>query len=1165
MATLDDGLKFKGDDDKVITKKLNEQLDIVGGAQGDLTDKNIAVKSTADGKLKVQMAKKLTDLTSVTTGNTTIDNSGLTITNSDTNKNIVIEDGNVTLGGNQVNNMGSGSDGTVDGKPTYNTLTNGANIGDVKNIVQHTETDLKTKGLDFQGNNQDVTVHRDLGQKLTIQGEGTKADTDYSGENLKVIGNTDGSLTIKMDKDIKGNSVTVGEKGEPGKDGVDGTIGVNGKDGSAVVINGRDGSIGLNGKDGANGLTIRGAQGKPGVDGTDGITRIVYEDSSKTRHEVATLDDGLKYAGNFGDGAAVKLNKTVNIKGILKDGAKETDFVDGNIAVVAKKSQNGEDGELLIKMNKDLNLGNNGSVKMGNTTINNGGVTIQPSTGDATKSVSLTNAGLDNGGNKITNVADGEISDTSKDAVNGSQLNTVKTLAGQHTTVEAGSKNISVTESTNDAGGKKYTVDLAKNVTFGDASKGDKTVTISGTNGTITAGTGDNKVTVDGSKGQIVAGGDNGVKIGKIANGDSSLTIYDKDGKAKGTDKAGKYVTNLDNKTWNEDGSYVSGRAATEDQLHQVESNVNKQISDVNTKIDNVDKHHTEVTVNGGDKPEKADGSYTKGNLQLSQTTKDGKNIYDLKLSDNLDIGKAAKDGKDGVDGSIGLKGADGKSSIGLNGKDGISVIGADGKNGVSITGSNGKDGKNGIDGKITIGTPVKDGQPGKDAISISGQNGEGHIGLTGAAGKDGKNATADIHVKNGQVGVDGTDGHGGKDGMDRVVYEDHNGTPHEVATMDDGMKYGDDFGNTAKVKLNHQLDIVGDINAGKRDGDKKATKDDLSDGNIGIIATDTTYNDDGTVKENGKMTVKLAKDLKGLNSIESNSVTTGNTTINNGGLTIKTGDENRNIAVQDGNVNMGGNQIHNVAPGQAPGDAVNVSQLNATNSAVNKLGSRVNRVGAGAAALAALHPLDFDPDDKWDFAAGYGNYRGANAAAVGAYYRPNEDTMFSVGGSFGGGENMVNAGVSIKLGQGNHVSTSRVAMAKELKAMRQHMAEQDALIAKLQSMHGMAVDPTKSTLFPDVAENHWAYQYVTTLAKKGILEGYPDGEFKGDRMMTRYEFAAIVYRIVESGVGSTDPELSKLVKEFSPELQYIRIDTIQKDRNGKPTIERVRVISDAK
>ena len=1119
VATLDDGLKFKGDDDKVITKKLNEQLDIVGGAQGDLTDKNIAVQSTADGKLKVQMAKKLTDLTSVTTGNTTIDNSGLTIKNDDTNKNIAITEGNVMLGGNQVKNMGSGSDGTADGKPTYNTLTNGANIGDVKNIVQTTETDLKMKGLDFQGNNKEVTVHRNLGQKLTIQGEGTKADANYSGENLKVIGNTDGSLTIKMDKDIKGNSVTVGEKGEPGKNGVDGTIGVNGKDGSAVVINGRDGSIGLNGKDGANGLTIKGDKGKAGVDGTDGITRIIYEDKSQTKHEVATLDDGLKFGGDFGTPSAVKLDKQVNVKGNAKN---ESDLTDGNIGVVS--SQDGDNGQLLVKLNKDLNLGNNGSVTMGNTTINDGGMAITKKEGDKTTTVSLTDRGLDNGGNRITNVVAGT-NDT--DAVNVSQLNDVKTLAGQHATVEAGSKNITVTEGMNSTGGKKYTVDLAKDVTFGDTAKGDKTVAISGTDGTITAGTGDNKVTVDGSKGQIVAGGNNGVKIGNIKNGDSSLTIYDKDGKA--TDKkadGGKFVTNLDNKTWKNDGSYVSGRAATEDQLHQVESNVNKQIADVNTKIDKVDKHHTEVTVNGGTVAPTTENTYSEGNLQIAQKTgDDGQKVYDLKLSDNLNIGGAGKDGKDGQNGHMGINGADGKSGIGIDGKDGISIKGKDGKDGVTIKGI---DGKNGT---------------------------EGHIGLTGSAGKDGQNASADIHVKNGQVGVDGTDGHGGKDGMDHVVYEDHNHVTHEVATMDDGMKYSGDSGNAA-VKLNKNVQIYGG-----------ATE--YADGNnIGVVASQ-----DG---DNAKLQVKLAKDLKGISSIEAKTITTGNTTMDNGGLTIKTGDSShQDITIQQGAVNMGGNKIEGVAPGkvsQDSTDAVNGSQLwqrdqaiNGLSGSVNKLGNRINRVGAGAAALAALHPLDFDPDDKWDFAAGYGNYRGANAAAVGAYYRPNEDTMFSVGGSFGGGENMVNAGVSIKLGQGNHVSTSRVAMAKEMKAMRQHMAEQDALIAKLQSMHGMAVDPAKSVLFPDVAENHWAYQYVTTLAKKGILEGYPDGEFKGDRMMTRYEFAAIVYRIVESGVGSTDPELSKLVKEFSPELQYIRIDTIQKDRDGKPTIERVRVISDAK
>lgn len=231
---------------------------------------------------------------------------------------------------------------------------------------------------------------------------------------------------------------------------------------------------------------------------------------------------------------------------------------------------------------------------------------------------------------QITGVAAG-FADT--DAVNVAQLKTVKTLAGQYTTVEAGSENITVTEGTNSIGGKKYTVDLAKDVTFGDATNGDKKVAISGTDGTVTAGTGDNKVTVDGSKGQIVAGGDNGVKIGNVEAGDNSLTIYDKDGNAIGTDKAGKYVTNLDNKTWKDDGSYVSGRAATEDQLHQVESNVNTKFTEVNNKIENVDKHHTEVTVNGGTVAPTTENTYSEGNLQIAQKTgDDGQKVYDLKL-----------------------------------------------------------------------------------------------------------------------------------------------------------------------------------------------------------------------------------------------------------------------------------------------------------------------------------------------------------------------------------------------------------------------------------------------------------------------------------------------------------------------------------------------------
>ncbi|NME18112.1 S-layer homology domain-containing protein [Megasphaera elsdenii] len=1207
VGTMDDGQKYAGDvqasDAKAnaFSRKLNEQTNVVGGVtklDNLSTGNNVGVVSNGTDTLTIRLAKKLTDLTSVTTvttddkGNKTSetvqDGNGITITPSTLGAGktaVSLTDKGLSNGGNQIIHVDSGLKDAAGNKvelqdATGDVLNNAVNVGDLKKVQNVASAHTA------------VTVNGSVEAPEAGANGALGNYTDEKKGNLLLAQKKDS--TGKITYDLKFNDkVTLGKAGTNGKDGIDGSVGLKGADGkSSIGLNGKDGisvigkdgkngvsitgSNGLNGKDGIDGKIAIGTPGKDGqpgkdavsisgqngeghigltgpagkdgkdasadihvkngqvgVDGTDGhsgkdgMDRVVYEDHNGVTHEVATMDDGQKYAGDFGDGASVKLNKTVTIKGKVKADAKEDDFVDGNIAVVANKK--GEDGELLIKLNKDLTGLNSATYT---TSTKNGDVTTTSTTvvdGTGLKienGPSITNTGIDGGSKKITNVADGEISATSKDAVNGSQLNDVKNLAEQHTTVEAGpSGNVTVTPGTNADGSKKYTVDLAKDVTFGDTAKGDKTVAISGTDGTITAGTGDNKVTVDGSKGQIVAGGNNGVKIGNIENGDSSLTIYDKDSKATGkTDKAGKYVTNLDNKTWKDDGSYVSGRAATEDQLHQVESNVNKQIADVNTKIDKVDKHHTEVTVNGGTAA-KADGSYTDGNLQIAQKTgSDGQKIYDLKLSDNLNIGGAGKDGKDGQNGHMGINGADGKSGIGIDGEDGISIKGKDGKDGVTIKGI---DGKNGT---------------------------EGHIGLTGSAGKDGQNASADIHVKNGQVGVDGTDGHGGKDGMDRVVYEDHNHVTHEVATMDDGMKYSGDSGKAA-VKLNKNVQVYGG-----------ATE--YADGNnIGVVASQ-----DG---DNAKLQVKLAKDFKGINSIEAKTITTGDTTMDNSGLTVKGDGNHKDITIHQGNVNMGGNKVSGVADGkvsQDSTDAVNGSQLwqrdqaiNGLSGSVNKLGNRINRVGAGAAALAALHPLDFDPDDKWDFAAGYGNYRGANAAAVGAYSRPNEDTMFSVGGSFGGGENMVNAGVSIKLGQGNHVSTSRVAMAKEMKAMRQHMAKQDALIAKLQSMHGMAVDPAKSTLFPDVAENHWAYQYVTTLAKKGILEGYPDGEFKGDRMMTRYEFAAIVYRIVESGVGSTDPELSKLVKEFSPELQYIRIDTIQKDRDGKPTIERVRVISDAK
>ena len=812
-------------------------------------------------------------------------------------------------------------------------------------------------------------------------------------------------------------------------------------------------------------------------------------------------------------GGANKNNLSENNIGVISDNGKlhvklakdlkgltsvTTTDGNGNTTVQNGKGVTVKDGQnnTATFTAKDITFTNRD--KSRKTKLDEDGLTIftKGASGQANQTIKITNTYISMGGQQIHNVSAGK-ADT--DAVNVSQLKAVQSVAEAHSTVSVGGKkagkdsvdvkggNLVLKRTENKNGSKNYDVKLADDISI-------KSVTTTDDKGnkTVQKGSGITTIDKDGNKTSVTGKGVTTVdKDGnKTSLTGKGMTTVDKEGNKTSVTGKGVSIFGKDgNKTTiTEKGLTIKdGPVVTKDKF----SAGGQQIHDVKagtapTDAVNVSQLKDEIG--------KVEQHHTEVTVNGGTEAQEG--TYNT--SGNLQIKKTTdKDGKKTYD----LKLADNLTFGAQDGADGS--IGVNGKNGSAVV-INGKDGS---------------------------------IGLNGADGKNG------LTIK----GADGTVGVDGKAGTTRLIYETKDGettVKHEVATMDDGMKYSGDSGNAA-VKLNKNVQIYGG-----------ATE--YADGNnIGVVASQ-----DG---DNAKLQVKLAKDLKGINSIEAKTITTGNTTINNNGLTIKTGDENRNITVQDGNVNMGGNQIHNVAPGQAPGDAVNVSQLNATNSAVNKLGNRINRVGAGAAALAALHPLDFDPDDKWDFAAGYGNYRGANAAAIGAYYRPNEDTMFSVGGSFGGGENMVNAGVSIKLGQGNHVSTSRVAMAKEMKAMRQHMAEQDALIAKLQSMHGMAVDPAKSVLFPDVAENHWTYQYVTTLAKKGILEGYPDGEFKGDRMMTRYEFAAIVYRIVESGVGSTDPELSKLVKEFSPELQYIRIDTIQKDRNGKPTIERVRVISDAK
>lgn len=314
----------------------------------------------------------------------------------------------------------------------------------------------------------------------------------------------------------------------------------------------------------------------------------------------------------------------------------------------------------------------------------------------------------------------------------------------------------------------------------------------------------------------------------------------------------------------------------------------------------------------------------------------------------------------------------------------------------------------------------------------------------------------------------------------------------------------------------------------------------------------------DETPNADGSSTYKI-------NVKSDGQVVSGNTGIVTGGTVY-----NETHVANDGTyvkVNNTAGQNLSILDNQVKNNAENISNLdnrvNNIGNSLNKLGDRVDRVGAGAAALAALHPQDFDPDDKWDFAAGYGNYKNAHAAAVGVFYRPNEDTMFSVGGSFGGGENMVNAGVALKLGQHNHVSRSRVALAKDVLELKQIVAKQDELIHKF--MNGNVSMPTKDITFPDVPKDHWAYTYVKTLADKGYLAGYPDGEFKGDREMTRYEYATVIYRALQNG-APVDADMGRSLGEFGSEIEKVaeadrfRVDRISGKDGDRHKVERVRI-----
>ena len=1196
--------------------------DAVNGSQLYQTNQNVkAAKTVVNAGQNVTVTSSVgADKQSVYTVNADLSSVASAIggTSSVDTKTGAVKAG-LTVNGNTYNNVQdavnaanttvSSTDGSVKVTPTNN--TNGSHNYDVS--VDYSKV-AENAAISYKANNSTA-------QTVTL-----KKGLDFTnGKNTTASVGADG--VVKYDLN---DNLNLGEKGTNGKDG---SIGVNGTNGSSVTINGKDGSIGIVGKDGKDGLTMKAGKGKDGIDGkngADGMTRITYTDDKNQSHEVATLDDGLKFAGNTGS-VAKKLNETMTIKGtgtkadsqydssniktMVNDngdmiigldknlkadtvtvGGKGADGKDGVNGSIGVKGKDGKDGVTISSAGKDGadgtdgHIGINGKdgasadihvVKGANGVDGTDGYNgkdgidriVYEDHNGHTQTVATMNDGMKYGGdtgavinkklNEQVNVIGG-ISDTSKltaddnigvtsDGSNNLKVRlskdlkgldtvTTKTVTadtGNITTVNASTVNVgdttittdgmtitngpSITKTGIDAGSKKIT-----NVADGDISStskdaingsqlvsyvaANKTILKDGKNTTVTGnGTKDDpyKVNVNDNLnlGEKGTNGKDG-SIGVNGTNGSSVTINGKDGSIGIVGKDGKDGLTM-KAGKGKDG--IDGKNGADGMTRITYTDDKNQSHEVATLDDGLKfagntgsvakKLNETMTIKGTGT--KADSQYDSSNIK-TMVNDNGDMIIGLDKNlkaDTVTVGGKGADGKDGVNGSIGVKGKDGK--------DGVTISSA------------GKDGADGTDG---------------------------HIGING---KDG--ASADIHVVKGANGVDGTDGYNGKDGIDRIVYEDHNGHTQTVATMNDGMKYGGDTGAVINKKLNEQVNVIGGIS-----DTSKLTADD----NIGVTS-------DGS----NNLKVRLSKDLKGLDTVTTKTITadTGNiTTINAttvNGNTIKAGDT---VIINNQGADMGGTKVTHLKDGDispSSTDAVNGSQLYGTETRINRLGNRINRVGAGAAALAGLHPLDFDPDDKWDFAAGYGNYKNANAVAIGAYYRPNEDTMFSVGGSFSGGENMVNVGVSWKFGQKSHISRSRVSMAKDMLAMKNQIETLTKKLAAYESGQPVKLAPiaTGAMTFPDVPENHWAYEYVKNLAERGYLKGYPDGEFKGDRAMTRYEYAAIIYRALQNGAPS-DGNMTRSVDDFGPELVKVqnidrfRVDRISGKDNDRHKVERVRV-----
>ena len=879
----------------------------------------------------------------------------------------------VTYEGPAYNNKQGGTHVTNVAYATGNDGSEAVNVDYLNDKIKDSADALTNKGLKFNANVGGEQTNK-LGSTITVQGEGKADDADYSGENIKTFINQDNkgntTIDVKMNKNLKAESVKVGKDGKDGvsitgpdaANGTDGKVAVTGKDGKeAVSISGKDGvgHIGLNGKDGRS-ADISVEKGDPDLNGNE-ITRIKYTDENGKTHQVATKDDGMAYGGDSGNVIKKKLNEQLDIKGGVTN---EDDLTENNIGVISKNNI------LNVRLAKDLkdlnsitfNNGANGA--NGKTVVNGAGMTINDAAGNPLTAVtkdgvkitdgpSMTKDGIDAAGKKVTNVADGTVAKDSKDAVNGGQLHdAVESLKTKGFGLEA-------------EDGQSVKKALGETVKV----KGD------GTN---------IKTSVDGGAVKVELKKD--ITVDTVTTGDTKMdtngvTIKDGANEATKLTKDGLQINDGGNKavTVNKDGLTIeNGPKVTKDGIDAAD----KKITNV---ADGTIGAGSKDAVNGG---------------QLHTAIEDIKSTgFGLKAEDGNSVKKPLGETIDlKGDGNIKTSVDNGAIKMALNDK---ITLGQDPAKQVKIDGS---------EGTVTAGNGDKEVKLDGSAGTITAGKGDNQVKIDG---NDGSVTANTVKAGDVVVGKQTSDGKEGNfvTGLDNKTWDPENpvAVPGRAATEDQLKAVNDDFNNKARTGRVFQGDQLGDSGKVVRGlGDTMnltggADVNRLADNNIGVVknAAGDGYN------------IKLAKDLKGLESVTTTDAAGNTTVMNGGGMTITPAQGNAVSLTKDG-LNNGGNRITNVGPGVDGTDAVNVNQLS---SAMRSVDGKIADVGATSAAISGLKPLQYDPLEPTQVLAAVGHYKGSTAAAVGVAHYTNESTMFHMGVSLGGHDNMINAGVSYKFG----------------------------------------------------------------------------------------------------------------------------------------------------